>query len=615
MPLGRVRWYGAAGLCALLCAAIVCHCGNTTMPHGAQPDGRHREQSEDLAYRPGVVHGNGLNEQTREEVPPTSTATSRVDPESEGQLTRTATVRGSALDVSTGAVIGQLRLELRRVSDGRWLGGAITDGNGEFCILFPLKSGDGTLPVAVSVSAPALAGDAVAPNRAWVSWMRPTADGVLLRVTTQSVQVRGRVVDCGGLGLPGVTVEAKGGERVESDAGGEFRVNCACWGGRALVAYGFVPETGSLAGRFAEISVGGDEMACGRIEGVLLRWCEGQKPVRVIVLSDKGPVASARCSVMGGAGELLTDAEGVAVVPRLLPGALQMDVGAAGYLVETVRVAEGVENYQVELQSAFDLMVQAIDSHQSPISGAAITAGSSLMKVDDIGIFVTDEHGMAAIPVSSRVVCLLVDAGVRGFRECVLYPAGSSSGVFQLVLEPGVVLDGRVIDESGRPVGGAIVTATRVDVLAGHPQVQQCGVDGEFQFTCAAAGSYRVRAARVGFRDALQSVEPGHECGDIMLSPAGCIRVRIRDERELRPVESDVDIRVCADGVDGRGPVLERARLRVSSDGLITVPVTRLEPGAYCVLHVTSVLGASGEVRAVVGGAGDQATVEVRLLR
>ena len=67
--------------------------------------------------------------------------------------------------------------------------------------------------------------------------------------------------------------------------------------------------------------------------------------------------------------------------------------------------------------------------------------------------------------------------------------------------------DGTVVDASGQPLPGVTVTALRPDGVVGHSVVTD--TDGRFAFEALPAGTYTLRARRIGFQEtALQGWDP-----------------------------------------------------------------------------------------------------------
>jgi hypothetical protein len=105
----------------------------------------------------------------------------------------------------------------------------------------------------------------------------------------------------------------------------------------------------------------------------------------------------------------------------------------------------------------------------------------------------------------------------------------------QIELEAGAVLEGRLVDASGRGAGGTDVNATPAQ---GHGAWTTSRPDGSFRFGDLSASTYALAAATQDGRFAVAlSATPGDSAVNLVLRPGGRVRLRVLDP-EGQPIRA-----------------------------------------------------------------------------
>ena len=252
---------------------------------------------------------------------------------------------------------------------------------------------------------------------------------------------------------------------------------------------------------------------------------------QVVESRTRQPVAGALVwvdgpSAAGAPAAVRTGVEGRYSLHLSFGGELRLRAAAAGYLP-----AEGPgdlpatggapdrnapASLRISLERGRAVFGRVVDSREQPIAGAEVrllpTAASGVSPLRDaretILSAVTDATGTFRIDRLATGSYEL-RAGARGFaptqvRRVGLPPGGGAADLGTFLLEPGIALDGHVVDPDGRPVAEAkvqISPAGGISVwdlpLAGQSPAWETvtGSDGAFSFTGLRSGDTLVLRA------------------------------------------------------------------------------------------------------------------------
>ena len=208
-----------------------------------------------------------------------------------------------------------------------------------------------------------------------------------------------------------------------------------------------------------------------------------------------------------------------------------------------------------------------LDAWGGPIAGAVLTASDRAGKVQALGI--SDSSGLFRLDVVRGDVRIVAHA--EGYSEPVRELRAPVEGV-RFVLAAASAIVGRVVVEgSGAPVAGVVVTATGEDGLWARPRSDRSGPDGKFQVSELSAGRYSLVAASEHGRSEQRSITVGvgEASAPVELTLHEAIRLRGRVQLGGVPCP--------AGAVILRGPVLAYAELE--ADG--SVGLDGLVPGRY----------------------------------
>ena len=132
------------------------------------------------------------------------------------------------------------------------------------------------------------------------------------------------------------------------------------------------------------------------------------------------------------------------------------------------------------------------------IAGARVRAGS---RAEAFGAVLSDEEGRYQVCLPAGPAHLEASAG--GYGTVMQHTGARRLALVDFALSPEVALSGRVVDQAGKPVAGAVVVAE----TNGHDPgaLVESAADGSFRFEGVGPGSYRV-VARAGERAAEETV-------------------------------------------------------------------------------------------------------------
>ena len=318
--------------------------------------------------------------------------------------------------------------------------------------------------------------------------------------------------------------------------------------------------------------------------------------VTIVAGTDGAPIAGGEVRVRSVQGfgtptawslSSVTNEAGVAVFPRIPPGALHASVAAEGYATGLWRMnTEGAEDLEHEFRLALESVVTGVvldASTEAPVPDAKIEAGNRTARTDHNGRFRIGRFAASEQAVQSVV------AEAAGYAPEVVYarlPEAGTNSKIVLRLCPEARVVGRVVDELGSPIADAAVAfrgkfstnpftaeVHRGEVVTnGHGRFELAGVHPTGQYALAAqARGYAPTNALVG-----PLGEGGEELdlGDVVLARGGSISGEVRG----RTHDADAPDTVVANLVlgDQRTPV---ASTLVSPHD--TFLLGSLAPGVY----------------------------------
>lgn len=197
---------------------------------------------------------------------------------------------------------------------------------------------------------------------------------------------------------------------------------------------------------------------------LVLRLEEGGVLLGTVRDQDGAPVPGAQVSAsIEAAGvdptrETVSDGQGNFRIDPLLPGQATVWATAKGYLQPThaPRVLVSLDQaaqVELKLERAAVLSGVVVDEEGAPVQGVKVVGAVSLKGGDD---GTTGPDGRFTLSVGTGPVRFT--AQHAGFRDHASTPTAPASGV-RIVLQRGLQLRGRVLDEAGTPVKGARVMA------------------------------------------------------------------------------------------------------------------------------------------------------------
>jgi len=145
----------------------------------------------------------------------------------------------------------------------------------------------------------------------------------------------------------------------------------------------------------------------------------------------------------------------------------------------------------------------------------------------------TDDNGRFSIDVASNGTLKVAKAGYVEETVKVARPAGTDPSDLQVVLKRGAAITGRVVDETGAPLQGALVTAWEMESLDRQGNALPTNDLGEFRVSGLSEGSFYVEAGRSG---AVGASPPPRIVGRVIRNgapPTPPVRVRPGDSVDV----------------------------------------------------------------------------------
>ncbi|MBF5043239.1 hypothetical protein FGE12_12640 [Aggregicoccus sp. 17bor-14] len=381
--------------------------------------------------------------------------------------------------------------------------------------------------------------------RAQVHVQEGVSGRVLLRFagTEGADRLRGRVVDAEGVGIAGAEVWVGSASGAERAADGTTRVTS---GTTLTDASGHFASAPLPPGRFevfasAEGYRPMDPLEVGRDEGALELVLARQHYVLARVVDAQG-VPVPRVSVDGHAQG---GPDGALRHPIYVDGIMKLRIGAPGFAeVERrieVRVERDADLGEVTLGggAALQGVVVASDGH-TPVAGA--TVGLLDEKEDGQEFGTSTETRTNALGqfhfenVPEHLRLLRADAGARGAARLLVRDA---SQPLRLRLEENVTVQGRVLDQAGRPVSDAWVELACEQGQWGRTKTDS---QGRYALQAAPRGTCTVRAEPPDAPSSSAPPPPAYAPVELRLPSAGSVQV------ELRPRQGKASLRVRLPG-------------------------------------------------------------------
>lgn len=266
-------------------------------------------------------------------------------------------------------------------------------------------------------------------------------------------------------------------------------------------------------------------------------------------------------------------ADGSFALAAVALGRYRVSARAEGFLAaepREIEIAPESEALILVLGQGAILAGKATTIEGRPVAGARILAGETSAVSDAEGFYrvVGVTPGQLALearhPIYRRIE-----------REVTI--SLETENVLDLVFEGGVAVAGRVIDEAGEPIAGAVVEIEGGDPEERHRQHTFSGEDGRFVFAEVAAGGYQLggeksgRAAARLTQEIIVATEPIEDLELVL--PAG---VRLRGQI------SGLDFEQLA-GVEVVAEQLGRPSLRGEVDYAGAYTIADLDAGEWLV--------------------------------
>ena len=236
---------------------------------------------------------------------------------------------------------------------------------------------------------------------------------------------------------------------------------------------------------------------------------------RVIDRATSAPIPSFHVAPMrpgiGSRGMDVSSDDGTFVLPRVLPGRMELRVSARGYVtgsvadinVEPGKTLSGVE---VKLDRGARLTGR-VTSGDKPVAQATVHFGTANIRF--VGVpATTDENGeytLEGVPAGSQTIEFMKDGFVTKRKNVDV--EGGKEVRLDVELDRGREIHGRTVDRQGSAVAGARVSVTSPSAHFVNGAVTDS--DGQFTIAGLEDGRYRVTGQKNGFVNAsAEDVDP-----------------------------------------------------------------------------------------------------------
>jgi carboxypeptidase family protein len=248
---------------------------------------------------------------------------------------------------------------------------------------------------------------------------------------------------------------------------------------------------------------------------------------------------------------VMTDAEGRLVMKlSRTPTSLDVDITTPGY--GPYWASWSSENHDEPIPSRFTAQLEAgwsvggiiVDDSGKPVEGVKVGPSIEFKKrpgdLGQMGVgtnLKTDAAGkwrFDSVPVSMGEV--FVEIGHPGFRPLRRALARGEFGlergrepVAKVVLDRGLMVTGRVTDDSGKPIAGALVRTKLLNDI----RETKTGADGVYRLAGCEPRAVRIVVSAKGRATDMKELTIESEMGpvDFQMKPGGTVRIRVLDER------------------------------------------------------------------------------------
>ncbi len=293
-------------------------------------------------------------------------------------------------------------------------------------------------------------------------------------------------------------------------------------------------------------------------------------------------------------------------------------VPSASNLPENVLVTQAVESLSSEIpepvrESKYGIEVFVISRELKPEAGVLVIANFRSKSGSEAESLLvegrTDDSGYILLSVSEEGSYYVRATKDSRAAEANVRVTETHPGSAHLVLAPAGRIAGKVVNATGRSVGGARVSLSRKNHMRISGAAALCGADGRFEFTFMPPGLYVFMAEAEGYAPAFsETVEPDAPEITIGLRPGGRIVGHVVDAADGRSVK---DFLVAARALEG-----ERTLAPVTSDATGRFAFESLSDDTYLVfgLDATRVI-VPGPSRVSVDHGRADVDVELRVTK
>lgn len=280
-----------------------------------------------------------------------------------------------------------------------------------------------------------------------------------------------------------------------------------------------------------EVEAPAGGVVLGRKEGVERRVrvsdAESSRPIpEVSVVAEPAGRSDGWRGSRVGTG--LEEEPGIVVVSDLEPGRYLFHASAPGFLpgkgleVEVAAEETAPAEISISLQRGRNLLGTVRDQSGKPVEGATATLDRESQEeaspLDRPPTATSDDGGELALEglPGGDVPLVVRKDGFRTLRRRV--PESPEGQRVELVLEKGAKLEGVVVDEAGKGIAGATLSASSA-ATDGEHQETESGENGTFSLEGLGAGRYDLSVRHADFQD--------KEIEDLDLATAGRLVVRL----------------------------------------------------------------------------------------
>lgn len=420
--------------------------------------------------------------------------------------------------------------------------------------------------------------------------LRVAANTAPLEVTMEpGTEIAGRVVR-EGAGVEGVTVNALAEPPQSATTGGDgsFRLADLPPGQVMLLATKpdeFIQQTRSVTAPDGDVVF--EIPAGGRISGRVV-----DKTTRKAITSFQAGVAPQRgggmMMIMSAQGQrTFTSDDGTFVLENVPAGAVQLTVGAGGYVTArvpnlTVEAGKTVSDVEVALDTGVRLLGKVVGQNGTPLSGVSVRPeggrgparfieGQNSAFTDAVG-----EYSIEAIEPGEKIYAF---SHPRYLSQQKTVNLTGRETRLDVTLSAGQRVTGVVVTESGAPVSDAEVRANSAADSSGREA--RTDANGNFSFESLAPANYNFFASKSGYASGTIrdfDIRAG-AAPRIVLTSGGVIYGRVLGLQESEKANAQVIVSGPGSGADG--PVDASGNFRIEGTPVGTVRVYASTRGSF----------------------------------